>query len=171
MLQRLLKPQRFKTHSDFFYELFNNPQHKWISDDKYIKANFEEFFSLVPLKTLRKLYGQNDIWFIPSSGRYSCAIEPIGCSVIMIFPEFIKLLRSFSPYGAKAILAHELGHIFYGHSNRKIDILEAQVEADKFAIELGFENEIESFLQGLPESLEKRVRLSYVTSYIFDRDI
>ena len=75
-----------------------------------------------------------------------------------------------SPRG-RFTLAHELGHIFYGHSNRKIDILEAQVEADKFAIELGFENEIESFLQGLPESLEKRVRLSYVTSYIFDRDI
>ena len=39
---------RFKTHEDFFFEFFNNPQHKWIAEDRYIKVNFEEFFSLIP---------------------------------------------------------------------------------------------------------------------------
>ena len=35
---------RFKTHEDFFFEFFNNPQHKWINEDRYIKANFEEYY-------------------------------------------------------------------------------------------------------------------------------
>ncbi len=162
------RSQRFKTKEDFFFEFFNNPQHQWIVEDKYIKANFEEFFSLIPLKMLRDLWKDSDIWFISSSGKYSCAIEPIGCSVIMIFPELKKIMRSFNPDGTKAILAHELGHIYYNHSNRRIDVLEAQVEADKFAINLGFIEELESFLHDQSESLEKRVRLSYLTSQYFD---
>ena len=162
------KKQRFKNHENFFFELFENPQHDWIKSDRYIKANFEEVFSLIPLKVLRELYGSSDIWFIPSSGKYSCAIQPIGCSIILIFPEFVKMLRSFNSDNAKAILAHELGHIFYKHSERRIDILEAQVEADRFAIEMGFEKEIEYFIQDLPETLEKRVRLSYITSKHFE---
>jgi hypothetical protein len=167
MLQNFFKRERFKNHEDFFFEFFNNIQHQWIVEDRYIKANFEEFFSIVPLRTLNKLYGNSDIWFIPSSGRFSCAIEPVGCSVVMIFPEFIQMLRSFSSINAKAILAHELGHIFNNHSHRSIDALEAQVEADKFAVELGLSNEIEAFLQSMPESMEKRVRLSYLTSLHF----
>jgi hypothetical protein len=159
---------RFKTHEDFFFEFFNNPQHKWINEDRYIKANFEEFFSLIPLKILRELWKESDIWFISSSGKYSCAIEPVGCSVILIFPELIQILRSFNPDGTKAILAHELGHIFYNHSNRRIDVLEAQVEADKFAIDMGFIEELESFLQDQGESLEKRVRLSYISARYFE---
>lgn len=170
MLEKFFRKEkvRFKTYKDFFYELFNNPHHEWVLQDRYIKANFEEFFSLVPIKVLNKLYGASDIWFIPSSGRLSCAIQPVGCSVIMIFPEFLQMLRSFSSINAKAILAHELGHIFYNHSHRSIDVLEAQVEADKFAIELGFGHELESFLNTLPEGTEKRIRLSYLTSSYFN---
>jgi hypothetical protein len=166
----LFKKERFRNHEDFFFEFFNNNQHQWIVQDRYIKANFEEFFSLVPLKKLNKLYGKSDIWFIPSSGKFSCAIEPIGCSVVMIFPEFIQMLRSFSSFNAKAILAHELGHIYNNHSHRSIDVLEAQVEADKFAVELGLSDEIEAFLQSMPESMEKRVRLSYLTSLHFSEN-
>ncbi len=168
MLQQFLRPKRFKTKEDFFFEFFQNPEHSWIANDRYIKSNFEEFFSLVPLNILRELYGQGDIWFIPSSGKFSCAIQPIRCSIVMVFPEFHKMLRSFSPDDACAVLAHELGHIFYKHSDRKLDVLEAQVEADKFAIDLGFGRELESFLNTMPEGLEKRVRLSYLTSRHFE---
>jgi len=159
---------RFRTKEDFFFEFFSNPQHKWILEDRYIKANFEEFFSAVPLKVLQKLWGDSDIWFICSSGKYGCAIQPIGCSVILIFPELKKLLRSMNSSSAKAILSHELGHIYYEHSKRNIDIIEAQVEADSFAIELGFIEELESFLHDQSEGIEKRVRLSYLSAKYFE---
>lgn len=161
-------PKRWRNKDDFFFEFFQNPQHDWIVKDKYIKANFEEFFTYVPLKTLEKLYGNGDIWFITSSGRFSCAVEPIGCSVILVFPEFLQMLRSTHPGGAKAILGHELGHIYHNHSSKRIDVLQAQVEADGFVIELGFAKELEDFLNDQVEGTEKRVRLSYLTSKVFE---
>lgn len=163
------KEHRFRNREDFFFELFSNPHHQWILEDKYIKANFEEFFSLIPIGIIRELWGKSDIWFINSTGKYGCAIEPIGCSVILIFPELLQLLRSMNPSGAIAILSHELGHIYHGHSNRRIDVLEAQIEADSFSIELGFIEELEAFLHDQPEGVEKRVRLSYLSAKYFEK--
>jgi len=158
--------KRWKNKDDFMQEFLNIPHHKWIKNDRYIKANFEEFFSFVPMTDIYKLFGKQDIWFIPSEGRFSCAIESIANPVILVFPECMQLLRSFSPASAKAILSHELGHIYHGHSKKNIDVMDAQVEADSFSIKLGFADELESFLNDQPESIEKRVRLTYLTGSV-----
>ena len=76
-------------------------------------------------------------------------------------------MRSTAISGFKGILAHELGHIMLSHGSRKLPVLDAQVEADKFACELGYLDDIENFLLEQPESIEKRVRLSFVTSLYF----
>jgi predicted Zn-dependent protease len=64
------------------------------------------------------------------------------------------------------MIAHELGHIMYEHGKKSIDTLTAQVEADRFAISLGYGEELEQFLLAQPESIEMRTRLAYLTSQV-----
>ena len=45
--------------------------------------------------------------------------------------------------------------------------MEAQVDADNFACEMGYLEELESFLHEQRDSVEKRVRLTFVSSYYF----
>ncbi len=158
---------RFKTKGDFLNCFFANPKHEWIASDRYLKSSFDEFFSFVPLAIINELYQKHsDIWFVKSNGRFSCTFSSEMCPVVIIFPELVKELSSFNPRGAHAVLAHELGHVFHEHSKKMIDPMQAQVEADEFAIDLGFEVEIEDFLNSRPESVEKRVRLTYLTSKV-----
>ena len=143
---------------------FSHHQHAWMGQSRYIKAHFYDFFETVPLKAINKLFSERDIYFVPSNGKYSCSVSSKHEEVIIVFPELMQLLCA--PYDgyAKAILSHELGHIYAAHSTRAIDPLEAQVEADAFTIELGYGDQLAEFLEEQVESLEKRVRLSYVTS-------
>lgn len=158
---------RFKSREDFLNEFFANPNHEWIKEDRYLRLSFEEFFQRIPLNLLNDIYQKNrDIWFLKSSGQFSCTFSNEHCPVILIFPDLAKTLSSFNPAEAHAVLAHELGHIYHGHSKKNIDVLKAQIEADDFAIDLGFENELESFLNSCFESVEKRVRLTYLTSKV-----
>ena len=45
--------------------------------------------------------------------------------------------------------------------------MENQVDADTFACDMGYLEELESFLHDQSESVEKRVRLSFITTYYF----
>ena len=47
------------------------------------------------------------------------------------------MMKSAAPLHATAVLAHELGHIILKHSTRKINPTDAQIEADRFVIEIG----------------------------------
>lgn len=156
-----------KEYLDIFVsDFFSNDNHSWIAKDRYIRANFEEFFEKLPSKVIKKFVKGPGLIFIPSSGKYSCTLSNLQCHIIIVFPELMRLLRSSATNHALAILAHEVGHIIYDHSKKVMDPIEAQVEADMFACQLGFGNEIESFLEDQPESLEKRVRITYVTAHL-----
>ena len=48
--------------------------------------------------------------------------------------------------------------------------MEAQVDADEFACEIGYLDQIEDFLHDQPESVEKRVRLTFITNYYFAKN-
>lgn len=131
---------------------------------RYVPIHFIDFFETVPLKVINKLFSERDIYFVPSNGKYSCSVSSHNEEVIIVFPELKQLLSApFDGY-AKAILAHELGHIFCAHSRMAIDPMEAQVQADAFCIELGYGDQLAEFLEEQSETVEKRVRLSYVTS-------
>jgi hypothetical protein len=170
MLQLFKKKSHEEENKDFFdifsRDFFANDNHRWVHEDRYIKANFEEFFERLPKKVIRRFVKGPGLLFLPSSGKFSCTLTSVQSHIVIVFPELMKLLRSSATNHALAILAHELGHIVYNHSSRPMDPLEAQVEADNFACELGFANELESFLMDQPDTLEKRVRLTYITSRI-----
>ena len=76
----------------------------------------------------------------------------------------MQILRSPSIYHGIAILAHELGHIYYQHTEQKIDTLKAQIEADDFAFELGLGEELQEILLDHVHSVDCRVRISKLTS-------
>lgn len=155
-------------HKEELIELYLAwPEHYWICENKYIKSTFEEFLGELPKKILLQICKDNGVRFMLSSGKFGCAISRSESSIVLLFPEILSLLKTTAISNVKGMLAHELGHILLAHSKRDITILEAQVEADKFACDLGYLEEIENFLLDLPESIEKRVRLSYITSYMF----
>ena len=167
MLGLFKKLRHFNTRGQFIKWFFDQPQHQWMKQSRYIEIHFIDFFEYIPLKTINKLFADTDIYFVPSNGKYSCNVSSQNEEVIIIFPELLQLLKApFDGY-AKAILSHELGHIFHQHSRQAIEPMAAQIEADRFAVKLGYGNELAEFLEEQSESLEKRVRLSYVTSALF----
>lgn len=153
--------------SDWIKYLLEMPEHHWLNQDRYIKINILDFLEDLPTDTIKKMIKDTPTIFVPSSGKYGCAVNSQHFNVILIFPELMTLLKSTAKSYFKAILAHELGHVILKHSKRELTMLDAQVEADLFAAKLGYIDELENFLLELPESIEKRVRLSYLTSFYF----
>lgn len=143
------------------------PEHSWMSQDQYLKANMLDFLERLPLRVLDKVFMEKATVFAPSTGRYACSVSNVHRSVVIIFPEVYQLLTKTYDGWAKAVLAHELGHVYLDHTANMDDPMEAQVDADNFAMDMGYLEELESFLYDQPESVEKRVRISFVTSYYF----
>lgn len=100
--------------------------------------------------------------FLNSSGHFACALSAQKEHIVIVFPELKKLL--FSPLFEEAlpILAHELGHIVYGHSERQIAPIVAQLEADYFAVQMGLKKELLKFLRSQKASDETRLRIEYL---------
>lgn len=151
--------------NSFFYKT----EHSWINENKYIKASFEDFFEYVPVATIDRIVNDYQIIFVPILAKYGCAIS--SANVILVFPELHELLASTAISNFKAIIAHEIGHILMDHGAKSLSVMEAQIEADNFAISLGFGEDLESFLLDQPESIEKRLRLSYLTSRYYSKDM
>lgn len=173
MLNRFFSKQRPKTTkkvSSLFDAFLHNPHHQWIREDKYIKASIEELFDSLSEKHKRSLLTQ-DILFLRGNGSWALAFESIPkTKIVIIFDELNKLLRSGAPRLGQAILAHELGHLIHGHSNMVIDKLEAQVQADEFALNIGYGKELIEVLEDISDSsnhIELRVRISYLTSHLY----
>lgn len=84
-----------------------------------------------------------------SDARMSCAFHQFrGREVVLVFPDLYRLLLSAEFAQGQAILAHEFGHVILGHAHRATDDLTAQLEADAFAAELGYAEELAYALEG-----------------------
>lgn len=142
-------------------------EHRWISENNYVKANFTDFLERLPKRVLQKVFFEKVTTFARSNGRYACAVSPLQQNVIIIFPELFELLTKTFDGWARAVLAHEVGHIMLEHSENSDDPMEAQVDADTFACDMGYLDQLESFLHEQPETVEKRVRLTFLTNYYF----
>jgi hypothetical protein len=143
---------------------FSHPLHAWMHESPFVKRTLDSFLNSLPKEAINFM-AQHEVLMLKSTGRYAIAVQP-GSHVIVIFPELYNLLSSFSFDSALMMIAHELGHILYEHGKKNIDPLTAQVEADRFAIHLGYGQELEKFLLDQVESVEKRTRLTYLTSQL-----
>jgi hypothetical protein len=170
MLERIFskRDEVQKTREAFMVNFFSDERHSWLAQDRYTKSALEELFEKIPSKTLNKIMRKYPVVMVPSSGKFSCSVGRMKEHVIVLFPEVVLGLKSCNPKQSQAIIAHEIGHIMMGHFEVGVDPLDAQVQADVFACELGYLEEIESFLLDQPESVEKRVRLTQLTSRYFN---
>jgi hypothetical protein len=105
---------------------------------------------------------KNPIVFVPSENLKSSTFGSMLANTIVVFPEFQNLLNT-EKKSAVAYLAHEIAFTLLELEGMKGDSIMAEVEADKFVSDLGLMFELEELLLMLDESVEKRVRLTYLT--------
>jgi Zn-dependent protease with chaperone function len=165
-----LKGKKTLTNKEYVRKFFARPEHSWIVTNRYIKDKFDELFEVLPKNTLKFISKNAEIVFQPSAGKFAAAVTNHNTHVIVVFPELMTLLKSPMNEDAIAIILHELGHIILEHGNKKIEPIEAQVEADRFAADLGYASALAEFLENQPESMEKRVRLKYLTPIVIKED-
>ena len=147
--------------TNFSHYFFSLPEHQWITTST-TKTHFEELFSRLPAGVLDAMMTKYPVSFVQSQSMKNPAHKNMFGNSIVVFPEFQKLIAG-SKRSAVAYLAHELAFVLYELESAKIDPLMAEVEADKFVCDLGLMFELEEFLLMLDETIEKRLRLTYLT--------
>lgn len=154
------KAQIRKNFSTYFYSL---PEHQWIVESGCQK-HFDKLFSHLPSGVLEVMMTKYPVEFIPSYKMKETHHKGmVLANTIVVFPEFQRLLLS-NKRSAVAYLAHEIAFILYEHEGDKNhDPLMAEVEADKFVCDIGLTFELEELLLMLDETIEKRLRLTYLT--------
>lgn len=166
----LIKKRNQKISKEMFKKNFlNHPNHQWINEDKMIKRSFEILIDSLQDQHIQ-FFHKHETYFIPCQAHLSCAIGKTGNNhLILVFPELMQLLKSGSAFHGIAILAHELGHVFHQHTEFRVETLKAQIEADKFAFDLGFGEELEEVLMDHVHSIDCRVRISRLTTYLLTK--
>lgn len=164
-----LKPQKTnykKLKDNFIKNFFADANHQWISEDRVTKRSIEILLNSMNEKQIH-FFNKHPTFMIPCQAHLSCAIgRTQNHHLILVFPELIQLLKSASAFHGVAILAHEMGHIFHQHTEMKIDTLTAQIEADQFALDLGFGEELQEVLLDHVHSIDCRVRISKLTGQL-----
>lgn len=159
------KTSDLKTKKEIFLRNFlADGNHRWINEERLIKRGVTILIDSLEEKHI-DFFSKHPTYLIPCQAHLSCAIgRTQNHHLILVFPELMQILRSASFVHGIAILAHELGHIYYQHTENKIDTLQAQIEADDFAFQLGFGEELQEILLDHVSSMDCRVRISKLTS-------
>lgn len=158
------KPSREETIKRFM----THPQHRWFANDPALARLFKLFCDSWNEQIIEFINQNDDVLILQAEGHLACAMAPVReANVILAFPDLVSVLRSASPIRALAILAHEMGHLVLNHSKRKISNIEAQVEADEFAFNLGYGRELEQVLLEYEHSIDCRVRVARLTQLYF----
>jgi hypothetical protein len=162
------KSHKAQLRANFIQYFFSMPEHQWIVKGPS-EQHFHKLIELLPTGVLEALMTKYPVSFVMSetfaAGKQLSSLS----NTIVIFPEFQKLLRS-TRASAVAYLAHELAFVLYEHEAIKNDPLMAEVEADKFVCDIGLTFELEELLLMLDETIEKRLRLTYLTARHFSQN-
>lgn len=141
----------------------SNENHQWITKNNFMYPIFMEFFEKISQDDLKILLKTKEIVFLRTSGKLSCALTTIeNAHIIILYPDLVKLLNSSAPQFGQAVLAHELGHIIKGHINGVSNTSKAQIEADNYAVSLGYGEELMDVLSDYTDFEECRVRIQQI---------
>jgi hypothetical protein len=168
LIQKFLsKDQINKSHirknfTTYFYSL---PEHQWILESS-CRNHFDKLFAHLPANLLELMMTKTPVVFVPNHHLNSHHPGAVLSNTIVIFPEFQKLLQT-EKKSAVAYLAHELAFILLELEDMKVESIMVEVEADKFVSDLGLIFELEELLLMLDETMEKRLRLTYLTAHHF----
>lgn len=157
--------QKQIVRTQFAEYFFGQSEHQWITAE--MKPHFEELFSRLPVGVIEAMMTKYPVSFLKSGTESARIIQNYSfSSAIVVFPEFQRLLAT-SKRSAVAYLAHELAFVLYELEESKVDPIMSEVEADKFVCDIGLTFELEELLLMLDETIEKRVRLTYLTAHHF----
>jgi hypothetical protein len=162
------RSDKAKLRANFSFYFFSLPEHQWIQESN-AQLHFERMFQHLPSGLIEAMMTKYPVVFIPSQDLKG--VRKPGTvlnNTVVIFPEFQKLLKT-SKKAAVAYLAHELAFLLYELEESKSDPLMAEVGADKFVCDIGLSDELEELLLMLDETIEKRLRLTYLTINHFTR--
>ncbi len=156
---------------DFFKSFMSDGNHRWIQEDRMLARGVKLLLEALEDKHI-EFFIEHPTYLIPCQAHLSCAIgRTKNHHLILIFPELVQILRSASSIHGVAILAHELGHIYHQHTENKVETLQAQIEADDFAYQLGFGEELQEILLDHINSIDCRIRISKLTSKLITKKI
>jgi hypothetical protein len=164
LIQKFLSKDRSnKSHirKNFISYFYSLPEHAWILEGND-KTHFDKLFTYLPANLLEAMMTRHPIVFVPSECLKTASFGTVLANTIVVFPEFQNLLKT-EKKSAVAYLAHEIAFTLLELEGMKGDSIMAEVEADKFVSDLGLMFELEELLLMLDESVEKRVRLTYLT--------
>ncbi len=172
LIQKFFKKDRFnksQTRKEFSRYFLSLPEHQWIVG-RPAEDHFEKLFQHLPLGVLDVLIHKYPVIFVPSETlKQKNKVGHVLHNTVVVFPEFQKLLMTRKS-ASVAYLAHELAFILYELEAPELDPLMAEIEADKFVCDLGLAEELEQFLLMLDETIEKRLRLTYLTINHFTKN-
>jgi hypothetical protein len=155
--------QKDKSLHSFYEFFFNIDQNQWITKDPYYIKLFKTFFDHLDHASIYFLYKNPRLMFIPIKGTLSCTLSSSSkYHIIVVFPELLELLKSSAYPQAFAIMAHELGHLYHRHSQKKIHTLEAQKQADYYAFQQGYGEELIKVLEEFGDRHECAERIKYI---------
>jgi hypothetical protein len=159
---------QFKTKSvnkkKFIEDFFKDPNHQWINNNSELKKSINILLNDLTDNHIQ-FFSKHKTYIIPCEANLSCAIGKTKDNhLILVFPELFQMLQSASRTHGLAILAHELGHIYHQHTENKVNTLQAQIEADEFAFNLGYGEELQEVLLEHNYSIDCRVRIARLTA-------
>ena len=162
-IQLFTKQKQIVDREQFLQNFFSLPFHQWIVDDPHLKRIFQILLEMLDDRAINYFQQQRPVAFFYSAGKYSCCLGAIGnFNSIIVFPDLIKILKSASLEHGLAILAHEIGHLLYDHSNLQIHPLQAQFQADDFVCQLGLGKHLKDILLDHENLEECKLRLQYL---------
>ncbi len=148
-----------------------NPNHRWAAQNPRLCKVFELFFNCFPEKAVSHFLQKEELIFINHSGTHGLTyFSHPEKHLVLIFPDVIQYFHSPLPTLGLAVVAHEVGHIYFEHYRKKMDPLEAQIEADYFAYMLGLGGDLYSVLEEEqevnPSSSEIEIRLENIAHWM-----
>ncbi len=165
MLIDLFKPHQKKKLSldqkqnKLLEQFFASEYHQWIKKEATLRSSFTSLYQLFFEAAVDHFLTGPQVLLLPASGILACSLNSgTQENIIILFPDLIKILRSASPEHGMAVLAHEFGHLFHEHSRKKVGTLKAQLQADKFAYDLGLGKELLDIIMDYPEQPEFKLR-------------
>lgn len=167
MSQVLNKLFKAPTRKEVMAQFHRKPEHEWIRGDGRISKIFDMLLTSLSNEHINELFIKNDTLFILQRERLSTVLcfSP-KTRIILVFENLIDLIKTVNATQAMAVLAHELGHLYFKHDKRRPDILQAQLEADMFAIRLGFAQDLLDFLTDQVKTHDLLMRIGQVQNYL-----
>ena len=109
-------------------KISSNKENDWATNDHFLFRALDQLIDSFLRKHLVTFLNGNEIILVKVNGEYSCALSyPRNIDLILVFPDLYKLLKCANPNLGVAILAHEFGHLYHRHSEKKISLVNAQI--------------------------------------------